>query len=190
MYTYLIGWSATNKWYYGVRYAEKSTPLELWTTYFTSSKHVAAYRKQHGEPDVVEIRRTFDTPDKAREWEHKVLRRLGVRAKDEWLNMCDNRFPFVTTNKQYMQADSYRKAMSLAKRGSLAWNKGLTNPKTVGTRFFHNGHTQGMFREGDQPAGWVRGRLNQAHNKGKPHSPETKAKIGAKSRAYRLSIKL
>lgn len=30
MYTYLIGWSSHNKFYYGVRYAKGSNPNELW----------------------------------------------------------------------------------------------------------------------------------------------------------------
>jgi len=42
-YTYLIGWTSTNKYYYGVRFAKNCNPSELFITYFTSSKHVKNY---------------------------------------------------------------------------------------------------------------------------------------------------
>lgn len=44
-------------------------------------------REDHGEPDVIEIRQTFDDSLQAREWEHKVLRRLHVIKNDMWLNL-------------------------------------------------------------------------------------------------------
>lgn len=36
-FTYLIGWSKYDKWYYGVRFAKGCNPDDLWNTYFTSS---------------------------------------------------------------------------------------------------------------------------------------------------------
>lgn len=45
------------------------------------------FRKEHGEPDVIEIRQTFNDSLQAREWEHKVLRRLKVGRNDRWLNL-------------------------------------------------------------------------------------------------------
>jgi hypothetical protein len=69
-YTYIIGWSQHDTWYYGVRYSVTASPNDLWKTYFTSSKHVKNFRKQYGEPDVVRVRRTFDSKEKAIMWEH------------------------------------------------------------------------------------------------------------------------
>jgi len=51
---------------------------------------VQKYREQHGEPDVIEVRQTFNDSLQAREWEHKVLRRLDVIQNDSWLNRTDN----------------------------------------------------------------------------------------------------
>lgn len=85
-FTYLIGWKQHDKWYYGVRYARNCHPDNLWVSYFTSSKHVKAFREEHGEPDVVEVRQTFNDSIQAREWEHKVLRRLKVIQDKKWLN--------------------------------------------------------------------------------------------------------
>ena len=56
-YTYLIGWKSLDKWYYGVRYGKGVHPSDLWVVYFTSSRHVKKFRDDHGEPDVIEIRK-------------------------------------------------------------------------------------------------------------------------------------
>lgn len=93
-YTYLIGWSIHNKWYYGVRFADynekdMANPKELWVSYFTSSKHVESFRKEYGEPDIIQIRKTFKEKEKARLWEHKVLRRLNVVVREDFLNKSD-----------------------------------------------------------------------------------------------------
>jgi hypothetical protein len=88
-YTYLIGWSTLDKWYYGVRYSKKCHPDDLWNPYKTSSKLVAKFIKKFGDPDVIIIRKTFDSVNKARCWEHKVLVRLNVINKDRWINGHD-----------------------------------------------------------------------------------------------------
>jgi len=90
-YTYLIGWSEKDKWYYGVRYGKGSNPEELWKTYFTSSTHVAEWVDENGEPDIIEVRKTFEDPNKARDFEHGVLKRMGVVYDDRWLNKTDNK---------------------------------------------------------------------------------------------------
>lgn len=71
---------------FGVRYARGCHPDDLWKKYFTSSKVVQEYREKYGEPDVVEVRQTFNDSLQAREWEHKILRRLAVIKNERWLN--------------------------------------------------------------------------------------------------------
>jgi len=85
-FTYLIGWSKQNKWYYGARWAKNCSPDSLWVTYFTSSQHVKKFRQLYGEPDVIEVRKTFSTEEAAQIYEERVLRRLNVLKKDKWLN--------------------------------------------------------------------------------------------------------
>lgn len=85
-YTYLIGWTKENKWYYGSRYSKYSTPDDLWVSYFTSSRYVDEMRKLYGELDVIQIRRVFDDPHKAQQWEIGVLRRMNVLFENKWLN--------------------------------------------------------------------------------------------------------
>lgn len=90
-YTYLIGWSKENKYYYGVRYAKNCTPSDLWKTYFTSSVFVKQQRTLYGEPDIIQIRRVFgDNSQKAKLWEDRVLTRLKVKHNPKWLNQSNN----------------------------------------------------------------------------------------------------
>jgi hypothetical protein len=91
-YTYLIGWSKLNVWYYGRRTAINCHPDEFWISYFTSSKYVADFIKIHGDPDIKIIRRIFnnfninDSITKCCRWEEKVVRRINAVKKTNWLN--------------------------------------------------------------------------------------------------------
>lgn len=89
-YTYLIGWKNLNKWYYGVKFSKDSDPQKFWKEYFTSSSYVDEMRQRCGEPDVIEIRKTFSDQQKARKWEHKVLKRMNVVLSENWINKTDN----------------------------------------------------------------------------------------------------
>jgi len=90
-YTYLIGWSKYNKFYYGVRFSKNCRPEELWVSYFTSSKHVKNFAKINGDPDIIQVRKIFDDANKARNWEEKVLKRMKVIEKDIWINKSNNK---------------------------------------------------------------------------------------------------
>lgn len=85
-YSYLIGWTNHNKYYYGIRYAKNCHPDDLWKKYFTSSKKVKEFRKKFGEPDIIQIRRTFSNKEDCIAWEIKLLRRINVLEDDKWLN--------------------------------------------------------------------------------------------------------
>lgn len=88
-YTYLVGWSKLRVFYYGSRYSKRAHPSDLWVTYFTSSKYVAKFRQEHGEPDIIEVRKTFNDPKLALTWELRVLRRMGVVKRNDFLNKTD-----------------------------------------------------------------------------------------------------
>jgi hypothetical protein len=86
-YTYLIKCIPTGEVYYGVRYARGCNPSELWKTYFTSSKHVATRIQLFGKESFLhEIRKVFETGNKARLWEDQVLRKMSVIDDPKWLN--------------------------------------------------------------------------------------------------------
>jgi hypothetical protein len=85
-YTYLIGWVKHDVWYYGVRYAKNCSTEDLWNTYFTSSKHVAEFRKAHGDPDVIQIRKIFNNRNDAIKYEQKIIYRAKLHLNERYLN--------------------------------------------------------------------------------------------------------
>lgn len=113
-YCYLIGWSNFNKFYYGVRYAKNCHPGDLWKTYFTSSKHVKNFRNKHGDPDIIQIRKTFSEAKQAVYYEQKVLRLLNVEKNKKFLNAKNS-----TTNTIITSPNK-----SSFKGGCTPWNKG------------------------------------------------------------------
>ena len=116
-YTYLIGWSALNIWYYGVRFAKNCTPDDLWVKYFTSSKHVKEFRKLHGDPDVVEIRKEFTNKQDALLWEHKVLRRLGVKSRNDFLNRSIGFGDMCADVSGIQKSEEHKRKISEANKG-------------------------------------------------------------------------
>ena len=112
-YTYLIGWSHMNKYYYGVRYAKGCAPEEFWVKYKTSSKTVKIFTEEYGDPDIIQIRKTFDCADKARIWENVVLRRMKVVERDDFLNQTDNKAIFIfEETREGMFTEEVRRKMS------------------------------------------------------------------------------
>lgn len=89
-YVYLIGWTSRDLWYLGCELKNGASgtahPSNLWLRYFTSSYHVGKAREKYGEPDVVQVRMTFDSSKDAHAWEQKALRRLGAVSSPRWLN--------------------------------------------------------------------------------------------------------
>ena len=123
-YTYLIGWSWLDKWYYGVRYAKGCHPTDFWVTYFTSSYVVDEFRKTHGEPDVVDVRKIFDSSDKARLWENRVINRLNVLKSPKFLNRRGGSFR-TTVN---LHVDGFDQAKTSRATQKLVGDYAYINP--------------------------------------------------------------
>lgn len=86
-FTYYLYHIPTGNKYYGVKYSKNCKPTDLWSTYFSSSKKVKSLIEQYGKNSFkYEIRKTFTSKEAAILWEKKVLRRLKVLQKKEWLN--------------------------------------------------------------------------------------------------------
>ena len=91
-YTYLLKHIPTNRYYYGVRFKKGCKPEDFWKTYFTSSKKVKGLIKKYGKKSFIfEIRKIFKTIKEARNWEHKVLKRMKVIYRNDFLNQSDNK---------------------------------------------------------------------------------------------------
>jgi hypothetical protein len=89
-YTYLIKHIPSNRCYYGVRTAIGCDPSDLWKTYFTSSEKVKGLIKRYGKKSFsYEVRKTFDTPEQAREWESKVITRIKAIRRKDFLNQAN-----------------------------------------------------------------------------------------------------
>lgn len=125
-YTYLIGWSKRNIWYYGAQYGLKSNPKNLWKTYFTSSKYVKAFRTLYGEPDIIEIRKVFSSAKEAKIWETKVLTKLKAVDNEKWLNKTiSNGYPLTpkgitTRGKGWKHSEETKKKISESNKKAFA----------------------------------------------------------------------
>lgn len=148
-YTYLIGWSKYNKWYYGVRYSKKCSPSDLWKTYFSSSNHVKQFREIHGDPDIIQIRRTFINTSSALLWETRVLKRMKVISDSKWLNATDNK----------AISDIY----AFSSHGNIWINNGVIE------KYIKN--------DCEIPEGWIKGRIYKKRKKRGTPSDETILKI-------------
>lgn len=129
-YTYLIGCKEHNKFYYGVRYKKNCSPEDLWTIYFTSSNEVKKFRKEFGEPDIIEIRRTFgDNPIKAQQWERKVILRMKCVRDDKWLNLGCWGIDMVSSPEKRARSPECRRKIS--EKNRIYYNDPKNHEKAV-----------------------------------------------------------
>jgi len=117
-YTYLIGWSHIDKWYYGVRFAKNCKPDDLWVKYFTSSKQVKMYREKYGEPDVIQVRKTFTSTNLARNWETRVIKKINAVLNESWLNKTDNTNKFYHEGLRGKQSKEHLEKLSKSRIGN------------------------------------------------------------------------
>ena len=171
-YTYLIGWSEHQKFYYGVRYAKKANPSELWVSYFTSSPIVKRFVKEHGQPDIVQVRKVFTDRITAITWEQKVLRKVNIKNNEKWLN--GNLAGAIFKNLDHMRgkqghmagkthSDEAKEKMRQAKLGKSSWNKGVK---------LSDNHKEKLSKAKENYVPWNAGKQGL-----QKHSDETKEKI-------------
>jgi hypothetical protein len=139
----------TYKLYYGVRYAKRCHPSELWVKYFTSSKIVYNLILEYGRDAFCVIHtKQHDSIDDAREWEEYILTRIDATNNPAWLNKHNGGKKFCCTlcgedNPQYGKrgilspsynricTDTARKHYSIANSGSnnsMFGKRGADNP--------------------------------------------------------------
>lgn len=174
-YTYLIGWSNLNTWYYGRRTAKNCHPAELWKKYFTSSDEVARFRKEHGEPDIIQIRKTFTDPKKCSIWECRLLEKIDAQHDPRFLNKRNGDYKWDTTGVSPSEEARKRQSEKLKNRIFTTEHKQkLKAPKT-------ESHKQNMRKP--KPPGFGKKLKGNQHAKGhkswagKNHKPETKQKL-------------
>jgi len=139
-FTYLLKHIPTNRYYYGVKFKKGCHPNDLWTKYFTSSKKVKSLIRKYGKKSFIfEVRKTFKTAKQAMNWEHKVLRRMKVIYRNDFLNQTDNKsidpkttIKANTGRKGYWLGKTFsketRKKISISKQGKNNPRYGATIP--------------------------------------------------------------
>lgn len=153
-YTYFIKWPHLNKWYYGVRYAKGCDPKEFWIKYFTSSSHVKNLLEKHGNPDIIQIRKTFRDAEKAVLWEKNVLQKMNVLHREDSLNM-NIAGSIIIPHNIYLQNVEKRKNKYGLYNGDVSGKK---NPM-FNKKWITNGIESRVISKFDNiPEGWYPGR--------------------------------
>jgi tRNA-dihydrouridine synthase len=124
-FTYLIGWTELDIFYYGVRYSKDCHPDDLWSSYFTSSTPVKKFRKLNGEPDLIKVDFVFYTAKEATAYEHQFLKENNCVKDSKWLNLGNGGEDFCNLEcseetRQKMRkpkSEETRQKMSDARRG-------------------------------------------------------------------------
>lgn len=175
-YTYLIGWSDADVWYYGSQYSQSkkkiANPKNLWVSYFTSSEEVKSYRKLHGDPDIIKVRQTFETAEEARSWEARFLRKVKAVESDRWLNKSygDSKFLCLKHSEE---------TKAKIRESCKGINKGKKHPHL--SEWNRSGITLEQRKKGIETK-----RRNNSHrnNKGYKHTPEAIQKMKESSKDY------
>lgn len=175
-FIYLIGWTDLNAWYVGVRFARGTTPLNLWTTYFTSSKVVAELRENYGEPDIVEVVATGSRTEVI-ELEELMIRSNRLHFDPSWLNRGCHR---ACDHKGRKRSDEFKAKVSASLTG-------------IGKPAFTEQHRANIAKSAKNrkpPSAETRAAISEA-NKGKhnkKHTAETRAQmsLSAKNRPKRV----
>ena len=154
-FTYIIKFKPTNQWYYGVRWARGCSPNDLWTTYFTSSRHIKALIKEHGlEAFHARVSKIFKTKEEATNHERRFLFRVKAASNGAFINKRNNMPEFsayglkiihhallqietwhdprlpLPLGWSYGITESHRQNNSKAQTGKTAWNKNKKLPST------------------------------------------------------------
>ena len=89
-YTYFVQHLPTGFKYYGSKYGKGADPQMFWKQngYFTSSTKIAELIREYGTDSFkAEVRKVFETPDQALDYEYRFLKKVdALNKKDEWLN--------------------------------------------------------------------------------------------------------
>lgn len=126
-FTYHIFNRITNQHYYGARWKKGCHPSDLWTTYFTSSKLVADLIELYGtESFDVEIRKTFETRRACQQWEQRVLTKLRVKTRNDWLNIAISAPPIRVGYKHTTET-----LTKMRKPKNIPWSKERKEAKRI-----------------------------------------------------------
>lgn len=198
-YTYRVTFYDGDKmfYYYGVRFAKHADPSDLGKTYFTSSNTIKALIEERGIGRFkFEVRRIFESAESAVKWEQKVLRRLRVLHRKDWLNSSigtshrasgpktlEHKQKIGNAHRGKIVTESTREKLKVASSGRVASDntKEKMSKSRLGRVHISNTETQKtklVFPEEAEEyikRGWVKGRLYGIKS-GPKHTKEQREK--------------
>lgn len=168
-FTYLIKIKPLNCFYYGVRNCKGANPELLFVDYFTSSRIIHQLLSTYGkEAFEWEIRKTFKTKEQSERWEQKVLQKMNVDKRPDFINLDTKQRRF--NNSETKCISNTNTGMCIRIKNSMeipvGWVKGNINkPKQSPckhTIWIYNPATneqQMISKTTTLPHGWIQGRL-------------------------------
>jgi group I intron endonuclease len=192
-YTYHLFCIPTQQHYYGVRWGNKVSPeKDLWLKYFSSCKKIKKLVKEHGKENFVfEIRKIFEHESRedaivlAREWEERVLLRLNVLNRSDWLNNCIGKAIYNETSplKGKPKSEETKRKLSEAKKGKPGkpHSEEHKQKQSKAKKKYWDEHPEAREAKSEAMTGekhpcWgKRGKATPHY--GKPHSKESKQKM-------------
>jgi hypothetical protein len=125
---------------------------------------------------TAEVRRLFDTPSEALEWEQKVLTRLDAARSDKWLNRSNGDKKFYNggqvseeTKRKLSESQKGKPKSEETKRKMSEAAKGKVISEEQKRKLSET-------NKGKPKSSEMKRKLSEAH-KGKTHSEETKRKM-------------
>jgi hypothetical protein len=179
-YTYLIKFTnpSSNEilFYYGVQYGKTANPSNLFKTYFTNSKKIKQLIKKYGlKCFSYEIRNRFpNEPYKALKWEQKVIRRLKMHQRHDFLNMgLGGKCYFLYGNDNPSKREDVKEKISQSLK---RWFENNENPFKGKTHTEETKNIIGSKNKGKIHSTETRLKMSIS-KKGKPRTEETKQKM-------------
>jgi DNA-binding CsgD family transcriptional regulator len=114
-----------------MRNGKDADPSTLWTSYFTSSESVKQFRHTHGEPDIIQIRKTFVCPKCCSRWEKKVLRRINAKDNPKFLNKSNQSWD---NTRKCTAKDAFGNKLGLVSLDDPRWQSGEISHTSKGTK--------------------------------------------------------
>jgi hypothetical protein len=189
-FTYHLYHIPTGLHYYGARWKKGCHPKDLFVSYFSSSSKVLSLIEEYGKDSFsYEIRKTFNSESECRDWEEKVLKRLGVPKNNKWINKA-TRMPTMfgkshteeTKNKMRKPKGSWSQERKDAwsKRLKEKYKKGeITTPDRTGSK-----HTTETKKKMSRTA-WNKGIPNPAASEnGKRGAAKLSKTVTGRKRKY------
>lgn len=143
-YVYYIQCMPTGQKYIGCKYGKKTAdPETFWKDYYTSSSAVHRLIEEYGADAFnVSIRKVFETVEECQDYETRLLTRLNVKKRKDFLNRHNNDWSHVDRKtarrsappKMWITDGTKDRMINISETVPAGWNLGRTTGKSYGKR--------------------------------------------------------